>query len=230
MLTDVAVAAFLLACLGSFVSVNLHNILVVHNRIGSVRAKAEVERVCPHLYPHPPTLSAKAYAEVESPSGFLMGTAAAGTITYFLLAFLYPFLVFAGHTAVLFILSLQFQPSIIFYMQIVGLVLTGTGYFLFIWSVIARGKYAVSWAMTENHRLVTWGPYRYVRHPSYLGYFLMFLGLFSLWPHLLTLFPLITIPGYVRVALQEERLLLRRFGDQFLEYQRRTGRFIPKFR
>lgn len=230
MLTDVAVAGFLLVCLGSSVSVNLHNILVVHNRIGSVRAKAEVERLWPHLYPHPPTLSAKAYAEVESLSGFLMGTAAAGTIAYFFLVFLYSFLVFTDHTAVLFILTLQFQPSIIFYMQIVGLVLTGTGYSLFIWSVIARGKYAVSWAMTENHRLVTWGPYRYVRHPSYLGYFLIFLGLFSLWPHLLTLFPLIAVPGYIRVTLEEERLLLRRFGDQFLEYQRRTGLFIPKLR
>jgi len=208
MLTDVAVATFLLVCLGSFASVNLHNILVVHRRIGSVKANAEIER----------------------PSGLLVGTSAAGTITYFLLALLYPFLVFTGHTAVLFTLSLQLEPTMMFYLQIVGLVLTGTGYFLFIWSVVARGKYAVSWAMTEDHRLVTWGPYRYVRHPSYLGYFLMFLGLFSLWPHLLTLFPPIAIPGYVRVTLEEERLLLRRFGDQFLEYQRRTGRFIPKFR
>jgi len=114
--------------------------------------------------------------------------------------------------------------------QIVGLVLTGAGYFLFIWSVIARARYAVSWAMTENHRLVTWGPYRYVRHLSYLGYFLMFLGLFFTWPNFLTLFPLIAIPGYVRVTVEEERFLLLRFGDQFLEYQRRTGRFIPKLR
>jgi len=87
-----------------------------------------------------------------------------------------------------------------FYLQIVGLVLTGTGYFLVNWSVVARGEYAVSWAMTENHRLVAWGPYRYVRHPSYLGYFPMFLGLLSLWPHLLTLLPLIAVPGYIRVA------------------------------
>jgi len=150
MLIDVPAAIFLLICLVSFASANLHNILAVHSRIGSARAKAEIKRLWPHLYPHPPTLSAKAYAKVESPSGFLIGTAAAGTITYFLLALLCPFLVFTGYTAMLFTLPVQSEPSMMFYLQIVGLVLTGTGYFLFNWSVVARGEYAVSWTMTET--------------------------------------------------------------------------------
>jgi len=67
MLIDVPAAIFLLICLVSFASANLHNILAVHSRIGSARAKAEIKRLWPHLYPHPPTLSAKAYAKVESP-------------------------------------------------------------------------------------------------------------------------------------------------------------------
>ena len=208
MLSNIAVAAFLLVCLGSFVSVNLHNILVVRRSTGSVEAREEVDR----------------------PSGLAVDAAAAGTIAYFLLASAYPFLVFTGQETMPPTLSLQLQPSAMIDMQIVGLALTGAGYSLFVWSVIARARYAVSWAMTENHRLVTWGPYRYVRHPSYLGYFLMFLGLFFVWPHFLALFPLIAIPGYIRVTVEEERLLLRRFGDEFLEYQRRTGRFIPKLR
>jgi len=206
--SSTTIAAFLLVCLGFFISVNLHNILVVHGSIGSMETRAEVDR----------------------PSGLVVGAAAVGTVAYFLLASAYPFLVFTGRETMLLILSLRLHPSIMICTQIVGLVLTGAGYFLFIWSVIARARCAVSWAMTENHRLVTWGPYRYVRHPSYLGYFLMFLGLFFTWPNLLTLFPLIAIPGYVRVTVEEERLLLLRFGDQFLEYQGRTGRFIPKLR
>jgi len=172
----------------------------------------------------------KTSPEIERPSVVFVSIGVAGTITYFLLAILYPFLVFTGYTAMLFTLPVQLEPSMVFYLQIVGLVLTGTGYFLFNWSVVARAEYVVSWAMTEDHRLVTWGPYRYVRHPSYLGYFLMFLGLFSLWPYWLTLLPVIAVPGYIRIAFQEERLLLRRFGCQFLEYQKRTGQFIPKLR
>jgi len=193
MLSSTTIAAFLLVCLGFFISVNLHNILVVHSSIGSMKTHPEVDR----------------------PSGLVVGVAAVGTVAYFLLASTYPFLVLAGQETMLLILSLRLQPSIMICAQIVGLVLTGAGYFLFIWSVIARARYAASWAMTENHRLVTWGPYRYVRHPSYLGYFLMFLGLFFTWPNFLTLFPLIAIPGYVRVTVEEEKLLLSRFGQQF---------------
>jgi protein-S-isoprenylcysteine O-methyltransferase Ste14 len=116
------------------------------------------------------------------------------------------------------------------YIQILGLLLTFFGYFLFVWSVVSRGRYAVSWGMSENHKLVTWGPYRYVRHPSYLGYFLMFLGFFLYWTNMFTLIPLVAIPGYYWVTFDEERLLTQRFGDEYAEYQKKTGRFIPKLR
>jgi protein-S-isoprenylcysteine O-methyltransferase Ste14 len=67
-----------------------------------------------------------------------------------------------------------------------------------------------------------------VRHPSYLAYFFMFIGLFAIWPSWLTLIPLAAIPGYFRVTFREEKLLEKRFGSQYLDYQRKTGRFIPK--
>jgi len=162
---ETVMAAFLLACLACFFSFNLYNILIVHKR------KDDDE----------------AYAEVERPSSFAVNLAAVGTTVYFLEALLYPFLVFTGLLFVLHIFPLYIQLPVVFYMQILGLVFTSAGYFLFIWSVAARGIHSVSWKMPENQKLVTWGPYRYVRHPSYLGYFLMFFGLFFLWPNLLTL-------------------------------------------
>jgi protein-S-isoprenylcysteine O-methyltransferase Ste14 len=57
----------------------------------------------------------------------------------------------------------------------------------------------------------------------------MFLGFITLWPNIVTLIPLAAIPGYIKVTVQEEKLLEQRFGDEYREYQRRTGRFIPKF-
>ena len=162
---ETVIATFLLTCLACFFSFNLYNILIVHKR------KDDDE----------------AYAEVERPSSFAVNLAAVGTTVYFLEALLYPFLVFTGLLFVLHIFPLYIQLPVVFYMQILGLVFTSAGYFLFIWSVAARGIYSVSWKMPENQKLVTWGPYRYVRHPSYLGYFLMFFGLFFLWPNLLTL-------------------------------------------
>lgn len=208
MLTETVVAVFLLVCLGCFFSVNLHNILKAHKRKPGV----------------------KAYAEVERPADFVIGLAAVGTIVYFLEVLSYLLLTFSGHIYVLHDFPFHFNFPFIFHIQIIGLVLTSIGYLLFIWSVVVRGRYAVSWEMPENQRLVTWGPYRYVRHPSYLGYFLMFLGLFFLWPNLFTLFPLAAIPGYFSLTFEEERLLVQRFRDEYVRYQRKTGRFIPKFR
>jgi len=208
MLTEIVVAVFLLFWLGCFFSVNLHNIVK-----GQKLRKGE--KVC---------------AEVERPLGSTIGLAAVGTLVYFAEVFSYLFLVFTGLIFGLCDFPFLFQSPFTFSIRILGSILTSVGYFIFIWSVVVRGKYAVSWAMPENQRLVTWGPYRYVRHPSYLGYFLMFFGFFFLWPNLFTLFPLVAIPGYFRVTFEEERLLVRRFGDEYVEYQRRTGRFIPRLR
>jgi protein-S-isoprenylcysteine O-methyltransferase Ste14 len=171
----------------------------------------------------------KIYAEVEQPSGFVVNIAGVGTFAYFFEALVYLLLVFTGFTNLLRGVPLYFNSLLIPYMQVSGLLLTGAGYWFFIWSVIVRGQYATSWDMPENQKLVTWGPYKYVRHPSYLGYFLMFFGLFFIWPNLFTLFPLFAIPGYFRVAFKEEKLLVQRFGDEYVTYQKRTGRFIPGF-
>ncbi|MGQ9566241.1 MAG: methyltransferase family protein [Candidatus Bathyarchaeales archaeon] len=127
-----------------------------------------------------------------------------------------------------FLLTLGFLFG--FHAHVLGVVLTSVGYFLFTWSVIARGRYSTAWEMPTNHKLVTWGPYRYVRHPSYLAYFVLFFGLFFIWPTWASLLTLVAIPGYIGVAKAEEKMLIHRFGDQYLAYQREVGQFFPKVR
>jgi protein-S-isoprenylcysteine O-methyltransferase Ste14 len=209
MLVETIIAILLLICLTCFASINLHNILIVHKR----RNK-----------------NASSYAEVERPSGFIVDIAALGTLVYFLETLIYVFLVFFGSFHVLYAYPVYFKSSFALYTEVLGLILTLSGYFLFIWSVIARNVYAVSWEMPGSQKLVTWGPYFYVRHPSYLGYFLMFFGLFFIWPGLFTLLPIAAIPGYYSITFEEEKLLTQRFGDEYLRYQKRTGRFIPRLR
>jgi len=206
MLADFFVAFVLLVCFVCFASVNLHNILVAHSR----------------------KEGAKSVAEVESPRGFVVGVAALGTGVYFVEAFFFQLLVFSDNSSVLWSLPLQLPSSVD--LQLIGVVLTVIGYLLFIWSVRARGRYSVSWAMPEDQKLVTWGPYRYVRNPSYLGYFLMFFGLFLVWSSVFAVFQFVAIPGYYRVAVQEERLLEKRFGEGYVEYRKKTGRFVPRIR
>ena len=80
----------------------------------------------------------------------------------------------------------------------------------------------------DYDRLVTWGPYRYVRHPQYVGYFIIFAGFFLLLLNPAALAPFLSIPGEVRMATLEEEFLTKKFGDSYVNYQKTTGKFFPK--
>ena len=77
-------------------------------------------------------------------------------------------------------------------------------------------------------RLVTDGPYRYVRNPMYLGHLIFLLGLaltFRSWLGL-ALF-LSHIPWFHWRVQRDEVRLKRIFGNDYLDYMRRTPRWIP---
>lgn len=94
----------------------------------------------------------------------------------------------------------------------------------------ALGSYfSTTLRLTENHHLITTGPYRYIQHPIYLAYCILFLSAF-----LLTCNWVIGITGLGIILMlmtlrrrKEEALLLEHFGDAYSEYQKATGRFIP---
>ncbi len=115
-----------------------------------------------------------------------------------------------------------------FNIWIFGLLLLCLGIILHGWSRLVRQEMAASWAMSEEHRLVTSGPYSRVRHPSYTSYFLCFIGLCLLLPSLISLILLVGFWGYNRIAIVEEDNLLHHFGGSYREYVKRTGRFFPR--
>jgi len=100
-------------------------------------------------------------------------------------------------------------------------------YWLF--SSIGSGITPTSATRTE-HQLVTSGPYRWVRHPLYTvgssmfvafgmmadNWFIAGLGVFA----------------FIMMAIRtpkEEANLIEKFGDEYRDYMKRTGRFFPKF-
>jgi len=113
--------------------------------------------------------------------------------------------------------------------QGLGLVFFFSGCVLHAWSVVVRGKNAVSWAMPNEQRLIIDPPYSHVRHPSYLGYMLMIMGITFVWQRWFTLPSWAAILGYYLVSKLEEELLIQRFGDEYRRYMERVGAFIPKF-
>ena len=134
MLPDLVVAVFLATCLVVFYGANLYNLIRFR------RCKK----------------GAKHDAEVEVSREPLLALAAMGTFVLFIESAAYSVLVFLNLQNVLTDSWLQLHFLCESWVQAAGISLTALGYFLFIWSVLARGRYSTAWEMPESHRLVTW--------------------------------------------------------------------------
>lgn len=76
--------------------------------------------------------------------------------------------------------------------------------------------------------LVTKGIYKYIRHPQYTGLLLLSLGILIEWATLpLIIFYPIMIIVYLRLAKREENDMLAEFGEEYVQYKKRTKMFIP---
>jgi protein-S-isoprenylcysteine O-methyltransferase Ste14 len=77
--------------------------------------------------------------------------------------------------------------------------------------------------------LVDYGIYKYIRHPQYLGLYLIIIAFLIQWPTIITLmmFPIL-VYMYYRLSKEEEKELEKEFGAKFIEYRKKTPMFIPK--
>ncbi len=80
----------------------------------------------------------------------------------------------------------------------------------------------------KDHALITSGIFRVVRHPQYLAQMLMDLGAAAaLLSYVVLPFAVIEIPLLIMRAMMEERLLAKYFKDEYKEYKKKSGFFIP---
>lgn len=91
-------------------------------------------------------------------------------------------------------------------------------------------NWSVSLEVRADHRLVTDGIYRLVRHPMYTGFWLWALAQALLLPNwvagLSGLLGFGTLYAF-RIG-REERMMAQAFGDEYAAYRDRTGRLIPR--
>jgi protein-S-isoprenylcysteine O-methyltransferase Ste14 len=82
----------------------------------------------------------------------------------------------------------------------------------------------------ENQTLVETGPYRWVRHPIYTAYLMSYIGGGLLSSNLiLTIVPVSMYVILVAIRMgKEEAVLVKRFGQEYIEYMKRTGRLVPQ--
>jgi len=90
-------------------------------------------------------------------------------------------------------------------------------------------QFAYQARLVEGHRLITTGPYRYVRNPIYAALFGLALatGLVVTRWQAMPLFAVIYAAGTAIRIRSEERLLRAEFGAEFEEYARRVPALIP---
>jgi len=101
------------------------------------------------------------------------------------------------------------------------IIISGILLVIFGWSKIFRAK----------NQLVKTGIYNHVRHPQYLGFLMITLGMNVLWVTLstLALWPVLVFL-YYRLANEEDKQMQEKFGKEFDEYKENVPMFIPKLK
>jgi protein-S-isoprenylcysteine O-methyltransferase Ste14 len=108
------------------------------------------------------------------------------------------------------------------------LIVLGGGFRM--WSIATLGRYFRAVVhIQENHHVVRTGPYRVLRHPSYIGLLVGLLGISLLFGNYASavVFELLVIVGVLYRIHVEERMLLDGLGQDYAAYMRETRRLIP---
>lgn len=112
-----------------------------------------------------------------------------------------------------------------------GIALIYAGIAFRFWAIQTLGRFFRTRVMIqEQHQLITSGPYRYLRNPSYTAILLVMLGLglgIGNWLSAILCFAVGAIAYAGRIALVEEPALARQFGQEFQDYKQRTWALIP---
>ena len=85
-------------------------------------------------------------------------------------------------------------------------------------------------SMEKEEDFRTDGLLQHVRHPLYSGLILLLIGYFFFNPITSTGFSGGMMILYIIIGIQfEERKLIKRFGDKYIVYKKKTPMLIPKF-
>jgi protein-S-isoprenylcysteine O-methyltransferase Ste14 len=101
---------------------------------------------------------------------------------------------------------------------------------LMYWTLSSLGKNLTDTVVTRAEaKLVTHGPYRWVRHPFYVTAALLMASVTVLTANWLIGVSSVAILAFLAVRTpKEEQMLIERFGQQYRDYMARTGRFFPR--
>lgn len=98
------------------------------------------------------------------------------------------------------------------------------------WAVMTLGSlFTMHLGIQEGHCVVRKGPFRIVRHPSYLGAFVMYVSTIVFlhsWFSLVAAVVILPL-AFLRRIRYEEDLLIEEFGDEYEAYSRQVKKILP---
>lgn len=115
------------------------------------------------------------------------------------------------------------------HIKVIGLLLLTLFLAFSIWARIILGR---NWSgaiqKVQGQRLVTKGPYKYIRNPIYTGIIGGFIGTFITIGTLASFIGmLLSVAIYILKIIKEENFLVDTFGNEYVEYKKRTWALIP---
>jgi protein-S-isoprenylcysteine O-methyltransferase Ste14 len=116
-----------------------------------------------------------------------------------------------------------------FWIQALGVIVLIASLALHLWSRLhLQQYYAERVEVQPEHKVIDTGPYALMRHPVITSFFGIAAGLFLINPSPFTLAALLyTLWDFSRAARQEEELLSRTLPG-YVDYARRTPRYLPR--
>lgn len=112
--------------------------------------------------------------------------------------------------------------------RILGIVVGLLGDLVFLTAVLTmKNSWRAGIPDKDKTEFVSTGIYQYSRNPAFLGFDMMYVGILLLYFNwVLFAFTLWVVIMLHRQILQEEKYLETAFGEEYLNYKKRTGRYI----
>jgi protein-S-isoprenylcysteine O-methyltransferase Ste14 len=136
----------------------------------------------------------------------------------------------ANTLTIIFAIFTKFQISHSSFIPYLGLFIIILGMLIRISSIIYLGRFfTVDVTIHGNHRIIQTGIYKFIRHPSYLGAIISFIGYgisLNNWFSLIIISIMFTGAMIYRINI-EEKVLIKSFGIEYSNYMKKTYRLIP---
>jgi protein-S-isoprenylcysteine O-methyltransferase Ste14 len=105
-----------------------------------------------------------------------------------------------------------------------------TGIIIFLLGAFVYFKWEIFWTKTYQGQLITEGIFKHIRHPHYASLLLIGFGLaFFFYSSFALIIAAIAIPIMIWSIIDEEKLLLKQYGEEYKKYMKKVPwRIIPK--